>query len=762
MQSIGKGILTQTGWEIIKKSYEAKQAINDGSSFMTGNGYLGYRGTFAHDTSEAYVGCFVTDTWDNADGKWEELSNVPNALFTTFHVQGHDLTLTQPHQDFERSLDLSQGLTGYQATFPVSAGTVTLKEEKFASLAQHHVLGMRHVITADHPTVLVIESGIDTVLWDLNQQHLRGFDVKDTARGFEVQAQTSQSNIQVNVLERRYPLEGGQVVVKEGKHLMRWEVTLKENEPLILDKLMVVTSSNDHEHPSSALSQMEASVESYDALKQENKLAWDAYWARFDIIIEGNLSDQVATRFNTYHAIIATPMHKPLPIGARGLSCQAYQGAAFWDQEIYNTPMYLFSYPKQARMLLEYRYQTLDGARKKARKHGYEGAFYAWISGKTGEEICPDFFFKDVLSDRPIRNHFNLWQIHISPDIAYSIVRYYEVTQDEDFMRLYGLEMMFEIARFIASRVVFKPRLNRYELAQVQGPDEYHENVDNNAFTNYQSHAALKETLRYLEHFNPEDINKVRQQINLGDHEISLWHDITNKLYLPKPNQEGLIEQFDGFFNLESIVPAHEVTKRLKHPEEYYGWPNGITVFTQCNKQADMVQLFSLHPSLFNRDTMRMNYAYYEPRTLHFSSLSPSTHALVAARLGMVEEAYRHFKKALMIDLLNTNEAVSGGTFIGGMHTANNGATWAMITQGFLGLKRSHNHLYALNPVLPKEWKSVTFFTDIQGVRHKIYVSHEEISILNLSQSPMETTILLKEETITFRSQYQSQKQSRA
>lgn len=751
MHTIGKDMLTQTGWEIIKESYETKQAINDGSSFMTGNGYLGLRGTFSHDRKDAYVGCFVTDTWDNADGKWEELSNVPNALFTRFKVGNTLLNLNHAYQSFQRFLDLAQGISGYEVTYPTEQGNITIKEEKFASIKHKHMIGMRHEIVSDTDMELMIESGLDCDVWDLNGQHLTNHRVTRHNTGFEVIATTQQSKVDVKVIEIGYSLKDGKVLKENALELRQWCIRLKKDEPLILDKFMLVASSNDANDYHELLHQQKKAIESYDALKQENKLAWDDYWARFDIMIEGNLRDQVATRFNTYHAIIATPMHKPLPIGARGLSCQAYQGAAFWDQEIYNTPMFLYSYPAQARTLLEYRYNTLDGARKKALKHGYEGAFYAWISGKTGEEICPDFFFKDVLSDRPIRNHFNLWQIHISPDIAYSIDRYYRVTKDATFMHDYGLEMMFEIARFIASRVVFKPRLNRYELTQVQGPDEYHENVDNNAFTNYQSHFALKQTMNYLKKLDKEKVDKVRKQINLTDDELALWQDIIEKLYLPEVNDQGVLEQFDDYFKLESIVPAHEVTKRLKHPEEYYGWPNGITVFTQCNKQADIVQLLSLHPNLFSEDIQRINYAYYEPRTLHFSSLSPSTHALVAARLGLLDEAYKHFEKALMIDLLNTNEAVSGGTFIGGMHTANNGATWAMIVQGFLGLNQHDDHLYQLKPQLPEAWKSVTFFIDVQGIKHKIYVSHDELSIHNISEQPKERTILVKNQVIKFR-----------
>ena len=184
--------------------------------------------------------------------------------------------------------------------------------------------------------------------------------------------------------------------------------------------------------------------------------------------------------------MIATPAHTDhLPIGARGLSCQAYQGAAFWDQEVFNLPVFLYTDPEIARKILIYRYKTLNGARKKARDLGYQGAFYAWISGDSGEEICPSYFFKDVISGRRIRNHFNDWQIHISPDIAYTIWLYVTVTNDTEYLRDYGAEIVFEIARFLVSRSHFRKDRNGYDVIRVLGPDEYHENVDNNFFTNF-------------------------------------------------------------------------------------------------------------------------------------------------------------------------------------------------------------------------------------------------------------------------------------
>lgn len=752
MNPLGNNIHTDRGWDIQKNTYDKKQAINDGSSFMLGNGYLGYRSTLASDRKEDYVGCFVTDTWDNADGKWEELSNVPNALYRELLIDDQPLTPSSA-QSFKRTLDLSQGVLTFEMTFHLDGKTVTLKEEKFASMVQKNLLAMRQTIVSDADLELTVRTGIDTEQWNLNGEHLPQKDYFENATLSGIKTKTQQSKITIVVGQKNLFTTAQETISTEGIKGHQSIVHCQAGQMKTLDSVMLIYTSHDTSKPEQALIEHAQSITHYETLKDENKANWQKLWDRLDISLEGNMRDQVGIRFNLYHAIIATPMHKPLPIGARGLSCQAYQGAAFWDQEIYNSPMYLFSYPKMAKQLLIYRYQTLDGARRKAQKHGYEGAFYAWISGKTGDEICPDFFFKDVLSNRPIRNHFNLWQIHISPDIAYAIDRYYRLTKDDEFLYQYGLEMTLEIARFIASRVVYRPHLDRYELKQVQGPDEYHENVDNNAFTNYQSHIALSQAIKYMQTLDQNRVQSVFEKIDIRPQEIALWEDIIDKLYLPTPNAEGLIEQFDGYFDLESIVPAHLVTERLKDPEEYYGWPNGITVFTQCNKQADMVQLFSLHPTLFDLKTQAINYDYYEPRTLHFSSLSPSTHAIVAARLNRLDEAYRLFEKALFIDLFNTNEAVSGGTFIGGMHTANNGGTWGMVAYGFLGLQLTDDGLYQLDPHLPDRWENVSLTLDIQGQKHQLTVDKKMIQIKNVTSTPQKSQIVIKDQIVSFTDQ---------
>nr|4KTP_A Chain A, Glycoside hydrolase family 65 central catalytic [[Bacillus] selenitireducens MLS10]4KTP_B Chain B, Glycoside hydrolase family 65 central catalytic [[Bacillus] selenitireducens MLS10] len=743
MHEIGEHLTTNTGWDIIKNRYEAAQAITEGSNFMIGNGFMGYRGTFAEDGKDAYAACIVTDTWDKADGKWEELSTVPNALLTLLHVDGEPFIMSEEAASFERTLDLSQGVTSRKVSQRMKNGaTITIHEEKFASYRKKHAVLMKYTVESDQDTDAVLDTGIDYDVWSINGDHLQGHHYFSHPTGDGVTAKTVSYEDTVTVVETcSLDADASEEDYQNPDGSGRtFPLSLEAGKPVTLEKAMIIYSSNDVDNPQDEALLEAKHMQSYEEEKAANRLEWDNLWSHYDVTIQNNIIDQVALRFNIYHAIIATPVHKSLPIGARGLSCQAYQGAAFWDQEIYNMPMYLYSNPEIARNILKYRHRTLDGARRKAKRLGYEGAYYAWISGKTGDELCPDFFFKDVLSGRDIRNHFNDWQIHISPDIAYAVKKYHQVTGDDAFIRDYGAEMIFEIARFLASHAVYKPMRGRYEFMRVQGPDEYHENVDNNAFTNHQAMFTLQAADELLQTLDEKTLSAVKEKIGLSDDEISLWRDMLANTYVPKPDKHGIIEQFDGYYDLETIIPAKKVTERLIKEDEYYGYPNGVTVRTQCIKQADVIQLFVLHPHLYDRKTVELNYEFYEPRTLHFSSLSPSSYAIVAAQIDKVEEAYRNFRKSVMIDLLNTNEAVSGGTFIGGIHTAANGASWQMVVNGFGGLSVHGDDIH-LSPRLPDAWDGYTFKAIVKGQTLEVDVTKEQITITNKSEDRKPLTL---------------------
>ncbi len=699
-------------FDLYETGYDPEQAVTTGSNYMFGNGYMGYRGTHPDATKEHFAACIVSDTYDTADGKWNELCNVPNGLFISLSINNNQLS------------GFSEDLNHYKRQIKLDTATlcnefendqVKVQVERFASLDQLHLLAMKYVITPKNQGDANLVSGIDGDVWSINGEHFQEFRVSKEADALLMHTVTKELGTDIYVAECTLidgvPGTADSLESNEKQAFRKLSIKLSEGEPLIIEKFVAIYSGNDTEDPKSAALQdlHEAIQQGYQSAHDRHSLKWSELWNSYDIQIQGNDRDQTLTRFNLYHNIIHTPTHALLPVGARGLSCQAYQGAAFWDQEIFNLPMYLYTNPAIAKNILMYRYQTLEGARGKARKLGYRGAFYAWISGKTGAELCPDFFFKDVISGRKIRNHFNCWQIHVSPDIAYTIWRYYEVTGDKQFLQQYGAEMMLDISLFLMSRSFYNVDKQRYEFIRLLGPDEYHENVDNNVFTNYQARYVIEKTLDVvgqLKAERPDHLQQVLEKLDVSEEVLSTFEDMVRKIYVKVPNNDGVIEQFDGYFDLEDVRP--EILKgRLIDKSEYWGWPNGVAVHTQVLKQADLIQLFVLHDD-FDQELLKTNFDYYEPRTEHGSSLSPAMYSIIASKIGYRDMAYKYFVKSCTVDLYNTNKAVSGGTFIGGIHTASCGAVWQMLVFGFAGFSEHHDTLY-FKPSLPKDWHQIRF-----------------------------------------------------
>lgn len=724
-------------WNIKIEELKDEQLVHYGSNLLCGNGYLGYRGTLEEWGKDEYQACVITDTYDMADGKWRELSNSPNALFTEVKVGGEKLG-DYPEEDLmttELDFDYKYGV--FKRNSKAKNSTAEIVSERFASYDNLHLIANKYQLNNLEEDEVEIKLGIKGDIWDLNGSHLENFSGEyDSQKNIlYLKANTVEKNIDL-ITALSFDFKKGEIeslkVENEEKSIYLLLKIKPENKLVKFERNMLVYSSNDLENPleKAVEAAAEAAAEGYQQLKQEHQHVWDKKWELMDIKVAGNQLDQLAVHFNLYHNIIATPAHSEfLPIGARGLSCQAYQGAAFWDQEIFNLPMFLFTETETAKNILKYRYHTLDGARKKAKDLGYDGAFYAWISGKSGQELCPSFFFKDVISGRKIRNHFNDWQIHVSPDISYTIWKYYIATDDLDFVVDYGSEILFEVARFLHSRVHYNQYKDQYEIIRLLGPDEYHENVDNNAFTNYQTRYALKKALYFyykMENEYPEKLKALKEKIDLQESEVTAWQEIAEKIYLPEPDENLLIEQFDGYFDLEDTT-AEVLEERLIDKQEYWGWPNGVAVFTQVIKQADVIQLFTMH-DIFSEEVLAANYDYYEPRTQHGSSLSPSQYAIVAARLGRAEEAYDYFETSAFIDLMSTNKAVSGGTFIGGVHTAAAGGIWQLIVNGFAGMKVNRKGL-SFMPILPEEWDSVEFNLNYKANKLKIKLSSDSFTV---------------------------------
>jgi 1,2-alpha-glucosylglycerol phosphorylase len=751
------GPLLLDGWVVVDDRHDPARVVDTATSHLTGNGYLGYRGTLPEWEADATVACTVSDTWDNADGKWSELCNVPNGLYA--RIESPDGVIgvpadapTSDRDRLERRLDVRYGRQ-HRVLEPASGPVRRLEDERVASLADRHLLLQRQRLTAAPGTRLTLTTGIDGQVWSLNGDHFATVTAEGDRPGEDVLA------LHATTTERGLPITVAHAVTVAGATVVDERLVTGDRQRFrvldlevgdtgrcVVEQVMTVHSGNDVDDLAAASVALARSArdEGYERALARHAAAWDRLWGRIDVRIDGDPIAQTVLRYNLYHNVIATPMHADhLPVGARGLSCQAYQGAAFWDQEVFNLPMWLHTVPEVARNVMVYRHRTLDGARRKATRLGYRGAFYAWISGDTGDELCPDFFFVDVLTGRPIRNHFNDWQMHISPDIAATVDTYVRATGDEAFLADHGAEIVFEVARFLASFVYERPADGAFHLIRLLGPDEYHENVDDNVFSLEQSRVALQGAVslwdRLADHA-PDALARLRERLGLTDDERAAWEDIAARLRVVEPDPKtGLLEQFAGYFALEDVTPDALAT-RLQDPDEYWGWPNGIAVHTQVLKQADVIQLFVCQPERYDGAVMAANLDYYLPRTKHASSLSRPMYGLVAARLGRVAEAYELFLRGATVDLLADSHAAPGGTFIGGIHTAACGATWQVVVLGFGGVHVRDDRV-EVAPRLPAGWGRLGFELAVRGGHLTVDATPEAVAITAAAEDPAPTPV---------------------
>jgi trehalose/maltose hydrolase-like predicted phosphorylase len=446
----------------------------------------------------------------------------------------------------------------------------------------------------------------------------------------------------------------------------------------------------------------------------EHEAAWSSRWQCSDVEVEGDAAAQQALRFAVYHLnSAANPADERVSIGARALTGDDYRGHVFWDTEIYLLSFYTMTWPEAARSLLMYRHRTLDGARAKAAGMGWRGALYAWESADTGAEtspeqvVGPDRQVVDILCGRQ--------EQHISADVAYAVWQYWQATGDEEFLLEAGAEILLETGRFWSSRA--QPEADGLgHIRGVIGPDEYHEHIDDNAFTNVMARWNIRRALdasALLRERWPERWTSLSTRLGLDDTELTQWRNGAETMATGLQIKTGLFEQFAGFFALEDIDLTHYAGRSV--PMDVVLGRERISK-SQVIKQADVVALLGLLPEEFARETGPENFRYYEPRCGHGSSLSRAMHGLVAARLGYSEMALRYFRQTAAIDLGDTHVAIDGG-----IHIAALGGIWLTAVLGFAGLSLTGDGP-ALDPRLPPNWQSLGFAVQWRGRRLRIKI----------------------------------------
>ena len=725
-------------WEISERAFQPDQQNHYETLFAIGNGYLGTRGVFEEGYPGDLPSTLVHGIYDHAPNTLvPELVNTPNWVGFSLRVDGTPFKIVYKTSDlmrppegvvlgYERALDLKHGLLRREVLFRAASGSIVrVKFERFASLDDVHIMAQRLEIAAAEGNPLIeVDAWIDGDVSNNGTRHWLP-EVETLAEGDTIglEVTAAQSGYVVATASRLVGPDAVQarVVGLRASALSRF--TLKQDEAVSLTKITAITTSRDVDGPplAAARAALDGAVASgWDALFQAHAAAWDAYWETSDIQIEGDEEIQRALRFTTYHILIAAPRHdERVSIGAKTLSGLGYKGHVFWDTELFCVPPLISTHPDLARNLLMYRYHNLAGARHKAKANGYEGAMFPWESTDTGEETTPQW------SDpQPDGSRIRIWtgdhEQHISTDIAYATLKYWQWTGDDDFLYRHGAEMILDTAVFWGSRV--EARDGRYELTQQIGPDEYHENIDNSVFVNRMVVWHLETALKLLDHLNtaaPAEARRLMTALDLSAQRLAGWRDVIEKMFIPFDDQRQIHVQFPGFFDME-YVPVPRYTPRTTSLYAILGHHRAIQ--TQVIKQADVVMLMALlGDAVGSREVMLNNWNTYYPRTDHGSSLSPAVHAWVAARLGLDEVAYELLYHAAHIDLHDNK-----GNVRDGIHAAACGGVWEAVAYGFCGLHIDANGQLQADPRLPAHWKQVTLNVYYQGAKRRFVVTNPE------------------------------------
>ena len=728
-------------WAITTTEYAGgKESImRRGNVYQIANGYMGYRGTLDEFGPDESVGITLAGIFDRVGSAWREPVNAPNGGFTQVSIDGKDLTVLKSKvRQHRQTLDFAHAAFERETVFAARAKTLTIKSTRFLSAIAPNLGVIKFSLRCDQAAKIIIRTGIDCNIWDLNGPHLVHLIADKLGSVLVVDAVTHENSKRVAVAEEIDFGFGEETHEFNGNRNQR-VITLRAEagRTYTFHKYFAVVTDNDlagrPAHEVAIQTVRQAKALGYEACWIAHQTEWAAKWARCDVKIEGDDEAQQALRYSILQLLMVAPVNGSAnSIPARALSGQVYKGAIFWDTEMFMFPFFLHTYPEKARELMRYRIKTLDGARRKAKTEGpgYRGAFYAWESQETGDDACTYFNIGDPFTGRDLRTHFRDKQVHISGDVAIAMWEYFKLTGDDSLLLEGGAEVILECARFYFSYAYFKEDKGRYEILDVIGPDEYHERVNNNAFTSLvakETFAIAQATVEYLRKNHPKALRALVKKIGIAS-ELPRFREVAALLYVPAPDAKtGVIEQFDGYFQLRD-AKVEELKARMVHPNEYLGAGQGLAVPTKVIKQADVVMMLNLFKTHFSAEIKKANWEYYEPRTEHGSSLSACAYAMVATEFGKLDFAYKYFLKTAKIDLEAKYKVYVGTVFMGGSHPAANGGAWMTAVFGFGGVRADDKSL-VINPRLFAKWKSLQFNLAYKGDAFKIKITKTAVTI---------------------------------
>ncbi|MBC2258330.1 glycoside hydrolase family 65 protein [Listeria booriae] len=729
-------------WKLKSKQVEKEAKRLQESLTSLGNGYMGMRGNFEERYSgDTHQGTYIAGVWypdKTRVGWWKngypdyfgKVINALNFIGIDVTIDGETLDLfVDETADFALELDMETGILRRRFQVKKNGKSFLVETERFLSIVKQELCLIRYHVTAlDAEAEIVLTPYVDGNVTNEDANYDEMFWLEVAQDATENKATIVTKTIENNFDIPRFTIaasmenrtENAKEATAEAKKLYvenKYRFQVAKGETAKLEKRVAVATSRDYaEHElAGASEQFLANVAEldYEALRNEHAEAWQTRWQKADVLISGDDSAQQGIRFNIFQ-LFATYYGEDarLNIGPKGFTGEKYGGATYWDTEAFALPLYLSLADKEvSRNLLQYRHDQLDGAKVNAGKIGMKGALYPMVTF-TGIECHNEW-------------EITFEEIHRNGAIAHAIYNYTNYTGDTTYLVNDGIDVLTEISRFWADRVHMSERLDKYMIHGVTGPNEYDNNVSNNWYTNYIATWTLRYTIESLQQIAPAK----REELQITDAEIDHWQDIIDNMYFPYDEKWQIFVQHDTFLDKE-LRSTDTLTDADKPINQNWSWDK---ILRSCFiKQADVLQGIYTFGDEFDFETKQRNFEFYEPLTVHESSLSPAVHTVLAAEIGREDKAVELYNRTARLDLDNYNNDTEDG-----LHITSMAGSWIAIVQGFAGM-RTFNGRLAFAPFLPKTWDKYAFKINYRDRLIEVTVTAKTISIALLSGEGLE------------------------
>lgn len=734
-------------WKIVEKGWDPANHMKSESIFSIGNGRMGQRANFEEKYSGktlqgSYIaGVYYPDKtkvgwWKNGYPEYfAKVLNSVNWIGIGISVDGEPLDLnTCGVSEFERVLDMQHGLLSRSFEVQFSNGKrLKVEAERFLSLTQDEVGAISYAITPLNFTGKISAEpylDFDVENHDANweEKFWEAVESKVAAQKGTITAKTKKLDFSVSAAMRFEVFENDsrvslfpEVVHRSMYVSNQTEIEAQQGKTYTIYKYAGVTSSLNYpveELTSAADERAGAAMRTgYDKLREDHLQAWLDKWSTSDIVIEGDPAAQQAIRFNIFHLFQTfTGVDPRLNIGPKGFTGEKYGGSTYWDTEAYCLPFYLSTTDSEvSRNLLIYRYRHLQKAIENAEKLGFTGgaALYPMVT-MNGEECHNEW-------------EITFEEIHRNGAIAYAIFNYVRHTRDYDYLHEYGFEVLLAISRFWAQRVNWSEERKKYVMLGVTGPNEYENNVNNNFYTNKIASWTLSYTLDVIDRLKdtqPEAFAALVEKTGFREEESTEWGEIIANLAIPFDEKRQVFLQQDGFLD-KDLQPASALPAGERPINQHWSWDR---ILRSCYiKQADVLQGLYFFEHQYDKGTIRRNFDFYEPMTVHESSLSPCVHVILASRIGYGEKAYELYLRTSRLDLDDYNREVHEG-----LHITSMAGTWMSVVQGFGGMKIIKEKL-VFEPLLPENWKALNFVIRWRGAVLSVTIDQRNLKVENIS-----------------------------